>query len=376
MIIRMFSLRALNSLHSFIPISAWTSHPNSTRSPETSRQCGTIFDRSGLEKEIHALNQEISQAGFWDEPKLAEGVMKNLKGKEKLRESLNRLIKDYADYQAMAGEGDPELEGLVDDLLGRTEKSKVALFLSGKYDQNDAILSIFAGAGGTDAQDWAEMVLRMYSRFCEQQDWKVSVLDYSHGDEAGIKSATLQVSGYMAYGLLKAEHGVHRLVRLSPFNTGHTRETSFAKVDVVPLIEEDLDVEIPEEDLRIDVFRAGGKGGQGVNTTDSAVRITHIPTGITIQCQNERSQLQNKRTAMGILSSKLMELKEQQHVDHIKDLKGPKKDASWGNQIRSYVLHPYQMVKDHRTGVETSQTEKVLGGDLMVFIEGYLRKSA
>lgn len=300
--------------------------------------------------------------------------MKTLKGKERLLNDLNQLIKDFEDYLALAEDTDPvELQPLVEDFLQRNQKLKISLFLSGKYDSSDAILSIYAGAGGKDAQDFAEMLLRMVTRFCESQEWSVEVLDRSDSEDVGIKAVTLEIHGYMAYGLLKSEHGVHRLVRLSPFNAGNTRETSFAKIDVVPLIEEDLSVEIPPEDLRIDVFRAGGKGGQGVNTTDSAVRITHLPTGLVVQCQNQRSQLQNKSTAMQILSSRLIKLKEQQQVEQVKDLKGPKQEAAWGNQIRSYVLHPYQMVKDHRTEVETSQTDKVLDGDLMPFIEGYLR---
>ena len=301
--------------------------------------------------------------------------MKSLKGKEKLLEQLQGLVRDFDDYQVLAGEADPaELEPMVQDLLQRNEKNKIALFLSGEHDERDALVSIYAGAGGKDAQDWAEMLLRMIVRYAESQEWEVTILDRSDGEEVGIKSATLQISGHMAYGLLKSEHGVHRLVRLSPFNAGNTRETSFARIDVIPLIDEDLSVEIPEDDLKVDVFRASGKGGQGVNTTDSAVRITHIPTGITVQCQNERSQLQNKNTALKILTSQLVKLKEEQHVEKIQDLKGAQKEAAWGNQIRSYVLHPYQMVKDHRTEIETSQTDKVLDGDVMPFVEGYLRQ--
>jgi peptide chain release factor 2 len=311
--------------------------------------------------------------GLWDDPRQAETVMKSLKGKEKMLQQLTQLVADFDDYQEMATEGDEELVPMVEDLLGRNEKLKVLLFLSGKYDQNDVILSLYAGAGGKDAQDWAEMLLRMIIRHCEQQEWSVNILERQDGEEVGLKSISLEIKGHMAYGLLKSEHGVHRLVRLSPFNAGNTRETSFAKIDVLPLVKEDLSVEIPDDDLKMDSFRASGKGGQGVNTTDSAVRITHIPTGITVQCQNERSQLQNKKTAMGILTSKLVQLKEEQHAEHIQDLKGPKKDAAWGNQIRSYVLHPYQMVKDHRTGVESSQTEKILNGDLTKFVEGFLR---
>jgi len=301
--------------------------------------------------------------------------MKTYKSKEELLNRLTQLITDYEDYLSLTEANDPELEGLVDDVLKRTEKSKITLFLSGKYDSHDAILSIYAGAGGKDAQDFAEMLLRMILRYCERQDWTVTILDRSDGEECGLKSATLQIEGYLAYGLLKSENGVHRLVRLSPFNAGNTRETSFAKIDVIPLIAADLTVDIPAEDLRIDVFRSSGKGGQSVNTTDSAVRITHLPTGIVVSCQNERSQLQNKQNALRILSSKLEELKREQHVEHIQDLKGKHQEAAWGNQIRSYVLHPYQMVKDHRTEVETSQTDKVLDGELMPFVEGYLKQA-
>ncbi|MDP2691303.1 MAG: peptide chain release factor 2 [bacterium] len=342
-------------------------------SPAISKQCGTIFDRTGLPSQVVELKQQIEAPGFWDDHSKAEQVMKNMKGKEKLLLELTQLVNDFNDYLEMANEGDEELEGMVKNLVKRTEKNKIAIFLSGKYDGNNALVSFFAGAGGKDAQDWAEILFRMVLRFCEQQEWAVTIVDENYGEEVGLKSATLEVSGPMAYGFLKSENGVHRLVRLSPFNAGNTRETSFAKIEVIPLVEEDLSVEIPNDDLKIDVFRAGGKGGQSVNTTDSAVRITHLPTGITVQCQNERSQLQNKRNAMAILTSKLVELKELQHVEHLKDLKGTKKEVAWGNQIRSYVLHPYQMVKDHRTGVETSQVEKILNGDLMEFVEGYLR---
>lgn len=301
--------------------------------------------------------------------------MKSLKSKEKLLTGLQALIKDYSDYQAMVEEVDAaELEPMIEDFLQRMERQKIALFLSGPFDDHDAIVSIYAGAGGKDAQDFAEMLLRMIVRFSEQEGWSVTIVDRNDGEEVGIKSVTLEIQGTMVYGLLQSEHGVHRLVRLSPFNAGNTRETSFAKVDVIPLIEDDASIEIPPEDLRVDVFRAGGKGGQGVNTTDSAVRLTHIPTGIVVTCQNERSQLQNKNMAMKLLMSKLIKLKEQQQVTQIRDLKGPKQEAAWGNQIRSYVLHPYQMVKDHRTDVETSQTDKVLNGDLRMFIEAFVRQ--
>ncbi len=287
---------------------------------------------------------------------------------------MKKLVKDFEDYEAMKKEMSAEdLAPLLEDLEKRSQEQKMLLFLSGKYDGSDAVLSFFSGAGGKDAQDFTEMLLRMVVRFCENQGWKVVLVDKSEGEEAGIKAATIEVHGNLAYGMLKSEHGVHRLVRLSPFNSGSTRETSFAKIDVIPLLEQDNSVNIPPEDIRIDVFRSGGKGGQGVNTTDSAVRLTHVPTGIVVRCQNERSQLQNRAIALQILISKLAKLKEQQQVEEIKDLKGLNKEAAWGNQIRSYVLHPYQMVKDHRTGVESSQPQKVLEGGLMAFIEGYLK---
>lgn len=312
---------------------------------------------------------------FWDDHKSAEKVMKAFKGKEKQCEKLNALMTDFDDYSLMSHElaDTTELLPMVEDLVKRTEKNKISLFLSGEFDSSDALVNIYAGAGGKDAQDFAEMMLRMILRYCEGQEWSVTILDRSDGEEVGLKSITLQISGYLAHGLLKSESGVHRLVRLSPFNSGNTRETSFAKIDVIPLIEEDLSVEIPEDDLRIDVFRSSGKGGQSVNTTDSAVRMTHLPTGIVVSCQNERSQLQNKQNCLKILTSKLVEMKREQHVENIKDLKGKHKEAAWGNQIRSYVLHPYQMVKDHRTNHESSQTQKVLDGEIMEFVEAYLR---
>lgn len=297
--------------------------------------------------------------------------MKTLRQKEKLSGELKQLIHDYETLNALPN--DAELQPLVKEFSQKLQKQKVTLFLSGPYDAEDAVLSIYAGAGGKDAQDFANMLLQMMLKFCERQGWESKLLDHHEGEEVGTKNATLEVHGSMAYGFLKSEHGVHRLVRLSPFNAGNTRETSFAKIDVVPLLTEDKMMDIPPEDLRIDVYRSGGKGGQGVNTTDSAVRVTHIPTGIVVQCQNERSQLQNKKIALQVLNAKLLKLKEQQHVEKLKDLKGPPKEASWSNQIRSYILHPYQLVKDHRTGFESHQPQAIFDGDLLAFMEAYLR---
>jgi peptide chain release factor 2 len=288
----------------------------------------------------------------------------------KYAEELTQVLNEISDDGEVK-----ELEKKMAELEQRYEHLEIQLYLSGKYDTLPVLLTVHAGAGGTDAQDWGEIVLRMYTRYAEAKEWKVALLERSEGESAGIKSATLRVEGEYTYGFLKEEAGVHRLVRLSPFNAKHTRETSFCMVDVVPEID-NADFEVDEEDLRIDVFRAGGHGGQGVNTTDSAVRITHLPTGITVQCQNERSQMQNKQQAMKALISKLVALQEKLQLKELSDIRGEHVQAAWGNQIRSYVLHPYQMVKDHRTGQETAQVEKVLNGDpneLDLFIEKSLK---
>ena len=259
------------------------------------------------------------------------------------------------------------------DIEKLIEEYKIELLLSGEYDKNDAILSLHAGVGGSDANDWTLMLLRMYTRWCEKKGYKVETLDLLEGDEAGIKSATLRVKGEFAYGYLKAEKGVHRLVRISPFNANGKRQTSFASIEVLPELTKDQDIDIRQEDLKVDTFRASGAGGQHVNKTESAIRITHIPTGIIVQCQNERSQFANRDTAMSMLKSKLIELKERAHKEKIEDLTGELKDMGWGSQIRSYVFHPYNMVKDHRTNEETANVNAVMNGEIDQFITTYLK---
>jgi len=254
----------------------------------------------------------------------------------------------------------------------KVEEEEFTLTLSGEHDQRDAILALHAGAGGVDSQDWASMLTRMYTRWCDRKGFGCEVLDVSHGEESGIKSVVVQITGHYAYGHLKAEKGVHRLVRISPFDNDHARHTSFALAEVIPKMDEGTDVEINTDDLRVDVFRAGGHGGQNVQKNSTAIRITHEPTGIVVTCQNERSQRQNREIAMRILASRLAELERKRKDKEMSDLKGDHVSAEWGNQIRSYVLHPYQMVKDHRTNVETSATDEVLDGDLDVFIKAYL----
>jgi peptide chain release factor 2 len=332
-----------------------------------------------LINEREGLARQMEQPDFWSDTQHAQTVSKkhaNLTSRvepwQQLRQSVNDLLE-------LAETKDQSLEKDIADQFQALEMRyiflKEELKFTGPYDDHDAILSIHAGAGGTDAQDWTQMLLRMYVRWAEKHGFSVQVVDESAGEEAGIKSATLEISGQLIYGKLQSENGVHRLVRLSPFNSDNLRQTSFAKVEILPKIEQATEVDIDEKDLKIDVYRAGGHGGQSVNTTDSAVRITHTPTSISVAIQNERSQLQNKETAMTILRSRLAQLQLEQHQDKISELKGPNQSAEWGNQIRSYVLHPYKMVKDLRTKQETSDPEKVLDGDIDQFIEAYLEQN-
>lgn len=326
------------------------------------------------------LRGRMNKPSFWEDSQKAQDVSKREADLARRTEpwlALTNQVQELVDLAALNDESMiAELESQAGEAERLLESLKKELRFQGVYDDHEAILSIYAGAGGTDAQDWALMLLRMYTRWAEKNNVKVETVDQSAGEEAGIKSATLKLSGgsYL-YGKLAGEHGVHRLVRLSPFNADHLRQTSFAKVEVMPSIERPEEAAIDEGDLKIDVFRAGGHGGQSVNTTDSAVRVTHIPTGITVSIQNERSQLQNRETALAILRSKLIALQLEQHAQNLADLKGPNQSAEWGNQIRSYVLHPYNMVKDLRTNYETSDTQGVLDGNIDPFIEAWLERS-
>lgn len=341
----------------------------------------TLFDLPKLEAELERTNREIEQEDFWSKLEYAQKVMKEKKTMETTVESFysaKKALEDIEELMELAEMEEDEamareIEDMFADLKASLEQMRIKTLLSGKYDKCGAIISIHAGTGGVDAMDWASMLLRMYTRWCEKKGYDIRLIDLQDDTEAGIKSATLIVEGENAYGYLKNEKGVHRLVRISPFNAAGKRQTSFAQLEVVPELEEDLSVEIDQEDLRIDTYRSSGAGGQHVNKTDSAIRITHLPTNIVVTCQNERSQHQNKETAMKILMSKLAELKEQEHKENLKELKGDYSMNTWGSQIRSYVFQPYTMVKDHRTGAETANVGAVMDGDLDYFINEKLK---
>lgn len=329
-----------------------------------------------LQSELAELQAQSQKSDFWNDSMSAQVAMQQI---ARLDSRVGPWIKAQSATQEILDLLQMNDASIIDELQtqyvaaqAQFNALKDTLKFNGTYDNYDAIMSVYAGAGGTDAQDWAQMLLRMYSRYFEKLGWKTTVIEESAGEEAGLKSITLEVTGALVYGKLKGEHGVHRLVRLSPFNSDNLRQTSFAKVDIIPKIDKPDDLEIDEKELKIDVYRAGGHGGQSVNTTDSAVRITHIPTGITVAIQNERSQLQNRETAMTILRSRLAQLQLEQHQEAVSELKGPNQSAEWGNQIRSYVLHPYKQVKDLRTRYETSDPDAVLDGLLEPFIDAYL----
>ena len=318
---------------------------------------------------------------FWDDPERSNRLMKELKTLKGTVEQGNHLKTQYEDietliemgYEADDPEMVPEIRQELDAFIEEFETLRISTLLSEEYDKCNAILKLNAGAGGTESCDWANMLYRMYTRWAEKKGFTIEVLDFLDGDEAGIKSITFQVNGENAYGYLKSEKGVHRLVRISPFNAQGKRQTSFVSLDVMPDIEEDLDVDINEDDLRIDTYRSSGAGGQHINKTSSAVRITHIPTGIVVQCQNERSQFQNKDKAMQMLKAKLYLLKKEANAEKLSDIRGEVKEIGWGNQIRSYVMQPYTMVKDHRTGFESGNVDSVMDGGLDGFINAYLK---
>jgi peptide chain release factor 2 len=324
----------------------------------------------------------MGESGFWDDPEAAAKVNADYARVQRRLETFDTLEADVADLDGLVEltEEDPDLEAELEETLRSVEQRLETLeeerLFTGPYDAGDALVTVNAGAGGTDAQDWAEMVLRMLLRWAERRGFKTELLEVSPGEEAGIKSATFRAEGENAYGLYAAEKGVHRLVRLSPFDSAHRRQTSFAGVEVAPVVEESRDVQIDDDDLQVDTYRASGAGGQHVNKTDSAVRITHKPTGIVVQCQNERSQSSNRATAMAMLRAKLIELEERKRMEEIARERGEAQDVNFGSQIRSYVLHPYTMVKDHRTDYEVGNANGVLDGDLDGFVHAYLMASA
>jgi peptide chain release factor 2 len=333
----------------------------------------------GKEQELSNLQSHSEEAEFWLEPDSAQKVMKRIAALRPFVDDWNTLSQRVNYLVELCQLNDESLRAeITADTVAiekDLERREFDVLLSGKYDRNNALLAIHSGAGGVDAQDWAEMLERMYLRWAENRSYKTEILDLSEGEEAGIKSVTIAVEGAYAYGYLRPEKGVHRLVRLSPFDAAHRRHTSFALVEVLPEVEDNEDIEINPDDLRIDVYRSSGAGGQNVQKNATAVRITHIPTGIVVTCQNERSQTQNRENAMRVLRSRLLEIKEEEHVATLAELRGEYTKAEWGSQIRSYVLHPYQMVKDHRTDYEVGNAQGVLNGDLDGFIQAYLRSN-
>jgi peptide chain release factor 2 len=338
-----------------------------------------FLDLSQKEKSIQLIQEQMNQPNFWDDSVKSNKLMKEMKYLKSCVEPFVHSLKKISDLKELSemAKDDAEMLAQVEEELNVLEKDVNALetqsLLSGPFDKNNAILSINAGAGGTESCDWASMLLRMYTRWADAHNCKVATLDILAGEEAGIKNVTLAIEGDMAYGYLKSEKGVHRLVRISPFDANKRRHTSFASVDVIPEVDDDIDVEINPSDLRIDVYRSSGPGGQSVNTTDSAVRMTHAPTGIVVQCQNERSQLQNRMRCMKMLKARIYELKRQEQEEKMSKEYGQKQKIEWGSQIRSYVMHPYNMVKDHRTDAETGNVAKVMDGDLDLFMDEYLK---
>jgi len=339
------------------------------------------LDISGKEKRIAELEKSMEQEGFWEDAAASGKVMKEMKNLKDTIRKFNEMASQYEDIGVMLDmaeeEGDEELVTEAGEMLASFTKEfdqfRIDTLLSGEFDENNAVLTLHAGAGGTESCDWAGMLFRMYSKWADRHGFTMEVLDYLDGDEAGIKSATFQISGYHAYGYLKSEKGIHRLVRISPFNANGKRQTSFVSLEVMPELDDNIEIEINEDDLRIDTYRASGAGGQHINKTSSAIRITHLPTGIVVQCQNERSQHQNKDKAMQMLKARLYLMKQQENQEKLSDIRGEVAENGFGSQIRSYVLQPYTLVKDHRTNCEVGDAGRVLDGDIDPFINAYLK---
>lgn len=337
-----------------------------------------------LKREIEELEMKSSAPGFWDDPEASQRIVQKTGRLKNTVELYDKSVSLYDDLTVLIEMGDeegdlsliPEIENSIKELENSLASQRLQTLLTGEYDKNNAILTFHAGAGGTEAMDWVSMLVRMYTRWTERHGFKVNMLDFLDGDEAGLKSAVISIEGENAYGYLKSESGVHRLVRVSPFDASGRRHTSFASLEVMPEISDDADIEIREEDIKMDVFRSSGAGGQHINKTSSAVRLTHIPTGIVVACQNERSQFQNREKAMKMLKSKLLEIKEREHLEKIEDIKGVQKEIAWGSQIRSYVFMPYTLAKDHRTGFESGNINAVMDGDLDGFINAYLKAAS
>ncbi len=337
-----------------------------------------------LKRDIEELEMKQTAPDFWDNPEESQKIVGKTGRLKNTVELYDKSVSLYNDLEVLIEMGNeekdlslvPEIEASIQELENSLASQRLQTLLTGEYDKNNAILTFHAGAGGTEAMDWVSMLVRMYTRWTERHGFKVNMLDFLDGDEAGLKSAVISIEGDNAYGYLKSESGVHRLVRVSPFDASGRRHTSFASLEVMPEITDDSDIEIRDEDIKMDVFRSSGAGGQHINKTSSAVRLTHIPTGIVVACQNERSQFQNREKAMKMLKSKLLEIKEREHLEKIDDIKGVQKEIAWGSQIRSYVFMPYTMAKDHRTGFESGNINAVMDGDLDGFINAYLKAAS
>ena len=336
------------------------------------QQIKNSLDLDNKQKRIEELEADMEAPGFWDDTEKSQKAMKELKALKDSFEKYDALVRGLEDTKTLIEMAEEENDASLLPEIEHLEELRIETLLSGEYDRSNAILTLHAGAGGTESCDWCQMLMRMYTRWAERKGYTTEVIDYLEGEEAGVKSVTIEISGPDAYGHLKSEHGVHRLVRISPFNAAGKRQTSFVSCDVMPDIDENIDIEINPDDLRIDTYRSSGAGGQHINKTSSAIRITHLPTGIVVQCQNERSQHQNKDKAMQMLKAKLYLLKQQENAEKTSDIRGDVKDINFGNQIRSYVLQPYTMVKDHRTNKDVGNAQSVLDGNIDPFINAYL----